>query len=247
MSEQEQNKAEEEEVEQNTDQQTEAAQDAKTGCMCGVNKEMCEDIVQSLKTIDYQGLFARILLLITRPQEAWGVVRNEKLSIKDIYIQHLVVLIAASAVVNFINLSIIGISTPIGTYRQGFFGGLFYMVLSFVVALVLVYAASLLIEFIGKLEFFGSKADTLSFFKLVGYSMIPGLIGSILGIVPMLGIVLTIGFALYGIYVMYLGVEPITGISNKEVYLVTAVLSLVVLYAVLFGLLGVLMPSPSFS
>jgi hypothetical protein len=77
--------------------------------------------------------------------------------------------------------------------------------------------------------------------------MIPGLIGSILGIVPMLGIVLTIGFALYGIYVMYLGVEPITGISNKEVYLVTAVLSLVVLYAVLFGLLGVLMPSPSFS
>jgi hypothetical protein len=85
---------------------------------------------------------------------------------------------------------------------------------------------------------FGGKCDDTSSFALVGYSSTASILGGFVTSLPYISILGSL-FSLYGIYILYQGVTPMTGVTEKRlpytivsfvaVIIVNMILSMVIL------------------
>lgn len=204
-------------------------------CGCETNKISntsscpCDEIVDEIKKINYEALIERAQLICFHPQDAWRAIKSETLSIKEIYVQHLVALVALAAFFRFIKGSILGYSAPIvGTIRTGVISGLAHMVITFFLQLAMIYVFALLLQFIAKQKYFDAMIDIVGMFKLVAYSSVVSLIGALFIIIPYFGGILSSAIALYSIYVLYLGIEPMTGIQKRTQFIIVGLVSMIV-------------------
>ncbi len=177
-------------------------------------------------------LVERVKGIILKPSRTWPEIKEETITISELYTSYAMILAAIPAVASLIGYGVIGHSA-FGMYvRWGIGRALGYAILYYVLSLIGVYIDALIIDALA--PSFGSKKNILNAFKTVVFSMTPGWLGGIFYIIPSLSI-LAILAGLYGLYLFYLGL-PLLMETPKEkslgyvivVIVVTIVVNLVI-------------------
>jgi hypothetical protein len=175
----------------------------------------------------------RVKNICLTPNTEWPVIDAEPASASSLITGYVVPLAAIGAVAGFVGGSIIGRSLPfIGTYRVPLISGLGFAVFTFVMAIVGVFILSIIINALAPT--FGGKKDSTLAMKVAVYSYTPAWVAAVFNILPLLGILALIG-ALYGMYLLYLGLPRLMKAPADKAagYTITVVISAIVLYVVI--------------
>jgi hypothetical protein len=159
------------------------------------------------------GLIARIKNIILAPNNEWPVIEREPTSVAELYKGYIVPLTAFAVVMSFISRSVIGISIGFGTFRVPMVAGLVSTVVAFVFYLIGMYLYGMIIDFLAPT--FAGQRDRRQALKTAAYAFTPAAVGSVLVLLPFLGLLLRLLLGLYGIYLLYLGL-PLMMKSPKE-------------------------------
>lgn len=148
-------------------------------------------------------LIDRVKNIIVTPKTEWDVIAAESTPAQALITGYVLPLAVVSALAAFIGTALIGTTMPfIGTYRMPIMWGVGMLVYQVVMAVVSVFVVSLIIDALAP-TFSGTK-DRSQALKVAVYSYTPAWVAGILMIIPALGILVFLA-ALYGIYLLYLG------------------------------------------
>ena len=190
------------------------------------------------------GFFRRIVNLLREPATEWPVIAAEPATGRGLYLRYAAPLIAIGVVANFVGQSVVGMPF-LG--RVTFGAALVHAVSSYALAFVGVYAIALVIDMLAPA--FGGRRDSLAALKVTIYSFTPGWLAGAFNVIPILS-VLAIAGALYGLYLLYLGLPVLMRCpANKSMgYTVVTVLCAIVTWVLIallsscildeFGLVG---------
>jgi hypothetical protein len=170
------------------------------------------------------------------PGTEWAVIAEEQTLAASLITGYAAPLAAIGAVAGIIGGSLVGISLPFaGTYRVPLATGIASGVFTFAMAIVGVFILSVLINALAPT--FGGQQNSAQALKVAVYSYTPAWIAGALHVVPLLG-ALGIVAALYGLYLLYLGLPRLMkcpadkALTYTAVVLVCAVVLTVVTTAV---------------
>lgn len=157
-------------------------------------------------------LVDRVKNIIVTPKTEWDVIAAEPTPPKQLVMTYVLPLAAIAAVAGFISASLIGTSFLGGTYRTPFVWGLVLAIYQFVMAVVSCFVVGFIIDALA--PNFGGQKNFEQAFKVAVYAYTPGWLGQVLGIIPLLGWLLGLLLALYGLYLLYLGLPRL--MKNPE-------------------------------
>lgn len=154
--------------------------------------------------MDFNKLIARVKNILLTPKTEWPVIAAEPDTVAGLYTNYIVILAAIPAVVAFLTYSVIGISVPfVGTTRLGLGFGLGQLVVSYVVGLGVCYLMMLIVDALAPT--FGGEKNQVQALKSVAYSSTAGWVVSVLGLLGPLAWIAILAGAIYGIYLLYIG------------------------------------------
>jgi hypothetical protein len=186
-------------------------------------------------------IVARVQGILLKPKEEWPKIKEESQPVSQMMTSYVLVLAAIPAIAQFIGYGIVGHRVPFyGWYRLGIGTALVRGILSYVLTVASIYVLHIVINALAPT--FSSKQNPESAMKLAAYSMTPGLVAAALGIIPMLYFLIWIA-NLYGIYILYLGLDAGIMETPKEKlvsYLVVIIIVTVVIMVVVGAILGTL-------
>lgn len=166
-------------------------------------------------------LVERVKNILLTPKQEWDKIAGETTDVKTLYTSYIMILAAIPAVMSIVSSAIIG--SMFG--RLGASVGLGFSVVgavvSYVLGLGMIYVVALIADALAP-SFDGEK-NFIQALKLVAYSMTAGWIGSLANIVPFLGWIVSLIASLYGIYIFYTGVTPMTKVPEAKAVGYTAV------------------------
>ena len=152
-------------------------------------------------------IIERVKNICLTPKTEWPVIAGEPTSSGALLTGYVAPLAAVGAAAGFIGLSLIGQGTFFfGTFRLPIVLGLVQAVISFVGAIVAVFVVSLIINALA--PSFGAEKNSAMAMKVAAYSYTPALAAGVLRVLPALG-TLVILAALYGLYLLYLGLQSL--------------------------------------
>jgi hypothetical protein len=171
------------------------------------------------------------------PTKEWEVIEGESTPAANLVGSYVAPLVALGAIAGFIGGSIIGRTIPfIGTYRVGIVPGVIGAVFVFVMGIIGVAIVSLVINALAPT--FGAQPDGRQAMKLAAYSYTPAWLAGVLQILPFVGI-LGLFAALYGIYLMYLGMPRLMKCPQEKTVGYTAlVVVCAIVLTVVIGIVG---------
>jgi hypothetical protein len=101
----------------------------------------------------------------------------------------------------------------LGFYRVSIAAGLTTAIISYVLSLVGIYVLALIVDALAPT--FGGEKNQIQALKVVAYSYTASWIASIIGILPSLGLIAALAGAIYGIYLLNMGL-PFTMKCPKD-------------------------------
>jgi Yip1-like protein/zinc ribbon protein len=178
------------------------------------------------------GLIRRIRNIALSPATEWPVIAAEPSAPSALYLGYVAPLVAVGVVATFIGHSFVGLPL-VGRVSVG--EGLAHALVSYALSFVGVFVVALIVELLA--PSFGGQRDSLAALKVTVYSFTPGWIAGIFNLIPLLGVVAIIG-ALYGLYLLYLGLPVLMRCpSDKSLgYTIVTVICAVVTGVVITGL-----------
>jgi Yip1 domain len=177
-------------------------------------------------------IVARVKNIILTPKTEWDVIAAEPTQPKDLTISYVLPLAALAAIAGFIGIVVIG-SFLVG--RVSFVWGLVGLVWHLVMAVVSVFVIGFIIDALA--PSFGGQKNFNQAFKVAAYAATPKFVGALFTIIPFLGGLVYILFALYGLYVLYLGLPRL--MKNPEDKTIVYELVIVVVAVVFYVFVGV--------
>lgn len=174
-------------------------------------------------------LIERVKNIIVTPKTEWDKIATEEQSMSSVITSYVLPLTLVGAVAVFIGYGLIGVDTGfLGIRMKGMNWGLYMAINKFVTGILSVLLSAFVVDMLA--PSFASEKNINKSTQLVAYAYTPAMVGSILGILPMLAIIGGL-FGLYGIYLWYLGLGPIkkTPEDKKVVYLVVSIIVLIVI------------------
>ena len=195
-------------------------------------------------------LLNHVVGILTKPKNEWLVIREESINTTQLFTGYVAILALIPAVAHFIGQCLIGITTPsiFGLpsyhYTVPISSGIIYAVVSYIMAFVGIYLSAFIINALA--PNFESKQNMNNALKLVAFSYTPIWLAGIFSIYPSLGILGSI-LGLYGLYLLYIGLEPMmaTPASKRVVYLLVVFLVMIVVSVVIGIILGIVAWSPA--
>lgn len=179
----------------------------------------------------------RAQAILLKPKEEWAKIKAEPSTVAGIFRSYVLILAAIPAGFQFLGNIMVGKRLPlVGVFRWPIGRALGYAVVSYVLALLVVYVFALIVNELAPT--FASAKNMTSALKLSAYSMTPGWLAGVLYIVPGLW-ALSLLASLYGLYLLYLGFDtPMMETPKDKIpgYMVVSIVVVAVLYAV-FGLI----------
>jgi Yip1 domain len=161
-----------------------------------------------------RGLFSRIRGILLSPKQEWPVIAGESASAMSVLQGYVVPLAGFLAIVSFVHVSLIGVSIPFaGTVRTPLVAGLVEALFTCVMAVIGVCIVAAIINALAPR--FGGVRQWRQALKTAAYSLTPGFVGSLFGLLPAMGTLLGILAGIYGIYVLYLGL-PVVMRAQRE-------------------------------
>ena len=184
-------------------------------------------------------IVSRVQQLILKPKEEWATIKEEKITIAELFTSYAMILLAIPALAQFIGWSIIGRRIPfVGWYRVGIGTGLLRAILFYILTLVSVYVFGIIINALAPT--FSSKSDATAAMKLAVYSMTPAWVAGVLYIIPLLDVLVVLA-SLYGIYILYLGfVCPMMDTPKDRImtYMIVSIIVAVIVWVIVAVILG---------
>ena len=184
-------------------------------------------------------LVERVKNILLQPGEEWPVIAGEATDIKALFVFYAVPLAAIPALAGWLGRSLIGVSVPLlGTYRTPLAAGLGFAIVTYVLALLGVFAVGLIVDALAPT--FGGEKNRVQAMKCAVYAYTPAWVAGILQLIPSLGALVFLA-SLYGLYLLYLGLPMLMKAPQEKAvgYTIVVVICAIVLGIVLAAVAGV--------
>jgi Yip1 domain len=179
----------------------------------------------------------RVKNICLTPSAEWPVIAEETTPTGELIAGYVLPLSAIGAIAGFIGAYIIGTTIPfVGYYRSSLTLAIAGACIGIVTAIIGVFIASVVIN--GLAPTFGAQKDNAQALKVAVYSFTPGWVAGVLRIVPLMG-VLAFFAALYGIYLLYLGLPRLMKCpQDKAVGYTAVVVVCTIVVSIILGTVG---------
>ena len=180
--------------------------------------------------------------MIMKPKAEFQVIDGETHTVKDLYLNYIMILAAIPAVAAFIGFSIIGLGGVLSQYRIPIASGIAMMIVKYVLSLASVYVLALIIDALA--PNFASQKNFLQALKLSVFSMTAAWLAGIFSILPALAILGLLG--LYSLYLLFLGLPVLmkTAADKAVPYFVVILIAAIVVHVVIGTLAALTIPGP---
>ena len=165
------------------------------------------------------------------PDSEWPVIAGETTQPATLITEYVVPLAAIGAVAGFIGGSVIGVGLSfLGGFRTPVFTGLMVAAFSFVMAIVGCFVVAFIVNALA--PSFGGEKNSTQALKVVVYAYTPAFIAGVLRILPIIGGLLGLLAAVYGLYLLYLGLPRLMKCpQDKSIgYTIVVVVCAIVFY-----------------
>ncbi|PXV59228.1 Yip1 domain-containing protein [Dyella jiangningensis] len=153
--------------------------------------------------MDFTKIVERIKAILASPRTEWPVIAAEPATVGGLFRNYICIVAALPVIAHFIRGSLIGyggfgvhVHTPIGM-------GVLGMLLHYALTLAVTYVLAIIVDALA--PSFGGTKDSVQALKTVAYAWTAGWVAGIAVIIPWLGWLVAIAGAIYGIYLLYLG------------------------------------------
>lgn len=191
-------------------------------------------------------LVERAKNILIQPKSEWGAIAAEPTSAPELYKGYIMPLAAIGPLASIIGMSLVGISLPFmgGTYRVPLTNSITHAIASYILTLVGVFIIALIINALA--PSFGGEKNQTQALKVAAYASTPSWVAGIVMLLPMLGIIALLA-ALYGVYLLYLGLPVLMKAPSEKAvgYTAVVVVAAVVIMIMIASISGLLMPMPS--
>lgn len=180
--------------------------------------------------MDFNAIIKRAIAIITKPAEEWEVIKNESMTVSDMFLKYAIWLAIIPAIAGFIGFALIGVSVMGFTVRYPMANAIIWMILMYVMQLVGVFVLGFIIDALATT--FGAQKDMVGSMKAAVFANTPAWIVGILYIIPALGLLAIIG-GLYGLYLLYLGIKIVKNPPQDKLlgyFIVSLIVAAVVMY-----------------
>jgi hypothetical protein len=191
--------------------------------------------------MDFNKLIARVKAILLTPKTEWPVIAAEEASTGGLYKNYIIWLAGISALASFISISLIGRSMMMfGTFRFSIAAGLTRAIVNLALTLVFTWLFAWLVDALAPT--FGGQKNRIQALKAVAYAFTAGWVASIAVILPVLGSLIALAGAIYGIYLLYLGLPhtmkcpPEKAAGYTAATVVIAIVAGWILFAVFWGI-----------
>jgi hypothetical protein len=180
--------------------------------------------------------------IILTPKTEWARIDAEPATVGSIFTGYVVILAAIGPIASLIGQQVFGIGAFGVTWKPTIAYSIGSAVLTYILSLVAVYVAALVIDALA--PSFGGTKDQVKAMKVAAYASTPGWLAGIFGIIPLLGWLALFG-ALYGLYLLYLGLPRLMRVAEDKAvgYTVVVVVVQIVLYFLAAFIVGALVAS----
>jgi hypothetical protein len=187
--------------------------------------------------MDFNAIIKRVIAIITKPVQEWQVIKDEKMTVADMYTKYAIILAAIPAIAGFLGYKLIGVSTPLGTFRFPIGNVLGWSVLNYILSLGAVYLMALIIDFLA--PNFGSTKNMEASLKVAIFSNTAAWVAGVFYLIPSLAILAVVG-GLYSLYLLYLGIKGIKepAADKATVYFVAVIIAQIVVGVIIAVLLS---------
>ena len=191
-------------------------------------------------------LVERAKNILIQPKSEWSAIAAEPTSAPELYKGYIMPLAAIGPLASIIGMSLVGISLPFmgGTYRAPLTTSVTHAIASYILTLVGVFIIALIVNALAPT--FGGEKNQTQALKVVAYASTPSWIAGIVMLLPMLGVIALLA-ALYGIYLLYLGLPVVMKAPSEKAvgYTAVVVVGAVVIMIMIAAISGLLMPMPN--
>jgi hypothetical protein len=197
--------------------------------------------------VDLNKLVQRARSLLVSPRTEWPVIASEPATVRDLFGNYFLILAAIPPLCGFVKTSLIGYAWHgFRVYRRGIGPGLTAALVEYLVSLVAVYVLAVIVDALA--PNFGGQPSRIQALKVVGYSYTAAWVAGFARLLPgVAGIIALIG-ALYGIYLLYVGMPHVMKVQTERAMpytAVTVILALVlgwIIALITGGISGVTVP-----
>jgi Yip1 domain len=190
-------------------------------------------------------LVDRVKNILLTPKTEWDVISAETTPQKTLILNYVLPLAALAAIMHFISLFLVG--------TRGMFGGVIRVpmlwaatmaIYQLVMAVVAVFVIGFIIDALAPT--FGGQKNMNQAVKVAAYSFTAAWVGSVFGILPYLGWLLAFLMAIYGLYILFLGLPRLMKSPEDKAIGYTAVVVIVaIVVMVIIGVVGGLLTAPA--
>jgi hypothetical protein len=190
-------------------------------------------------TTPSRGLVDRVKAILMSPKTEWPVIAAEPATAADLYKNYAVILAALPAIAGFIQMSIVGVPTVLGTIRVGVATGLVNAIVSYILQLVGIYVLALVIDWLAPR--FGGTQNKVQALKVAVYSATAAWVAGMFNVLPYLGWLIAFVGALYTLYLLYLGLPVLmrTAADKALPYTGLVIVAVIVLWLLITMVLGI--------
>jgi hypothetical protein len=166
------------------------------------------------------------------PASEWEVIKQESITVGELFLKYAVILAAIPAIAGFIGYSLFGISLGYISYHVPVGAGILWAVLTYVLSLVGVYIIAFIIDALA--PSFGSAKDMTASLKVVVFAYTPSWVVGILYVIPSLSILVALA-GIYALVLMYMGLQRVKNVPKDKMvgYFVVILIVAIVVYIII--------------
>ena len=177
-------------------------------------------------------LVLRAKNIILSPASEWEVIKQESITISELFLKYAVILAAIPAIAGFIGYSLFGISLGFISYHVPVASGILWAVLTYVLNVVGVYVIAFIVDALA--PSFGSTKDMIASMKVVVFAYTPAWVAGILYVIPSLSILVMLA-GIYTLVLMYMGLQRVKDVPKDKMigYFVVIIIVSIVIYLII--------------
>ena len=195
-------------------------------------------------------VFERAKLIMTDPKGCWGIIKNESGDLKSIFMNWVIPAVGISSVASILGIVIWGISGFGVSYKPGVGYALQFGLSMLLSQCLTVIVSAQMFSFLAPK--FGAQISLESASRLVGYSLAPAFASGLLYLLPIPGsTIISLALSVYSIYILFCGVETMSGVSKEKkgiftgASIVASLIAMFLINMILYGFLGLNQVVPS--
>lgn len=182
--------------------------------------------------MDFNAIIKRVIAIITKPKDEWEVIKNEQMSVADMYTKYAIILAAIPAVFGFIGWVAVGKSVMGFTLRVPVGRALMWAIFTYVGSLVATYILAMIIDALA--PSFGAQKDMNRSLKVTIFSYTAAWVAGVFYLIPSLGILAMIA-AIYTWYLLFLGMKSLKEAPAEKMtgYFVVTIIAAIVIFFII--------------